>query len=219
MAVVTVDFDGTLYKGNSFNVMFQLARKEFTLKEWSNVVGGLFASVIIGLAKGKEAFKKKFFFSFAQSFKGKSEKEMEAFFKKLAENGRPDINWKLVNKIHEHKANGDKVVIVSGALKPFLKEFIKEIDLDVPIISTDILYDENGICTGEIQQYINGEQKVRHVQNWMRDSLEHVEGVRVFAYADSMSDMPLFRFANEPVVVNPNKEMLLIADQHQWPVF
>ena len=218
VTVITVDFDGTLYKGNSFNAMFQLAQKEFTIKEWLVVGQGVVISAFAGLLKGKEALRKQFFLSFVRSFKGRTEQELDDFFEKLVEIGKADINWPLVDKIQEHQNNGDKIIIVSGALHPFLQEFIKEVNLDVPIISTEILYDENRICTGDIHEYINGEQKVRHIQKWMKSkSIE--EDTSVWAYADSKSDLPLFRFANHPVVVNPNKEMAIIADQYQWQVF
>lgn len=217
VALVTVDFDGTLYKGNSFNAMFKLAKKEFTFKEWSVVAVGVVKSIFLGLIKGKERLRKQFFLSFARSFKGRTEEEMEHFFKSLVQIGKADINWSLVEKIHEHINDGDDVIIVSGALEPFLKEFIKEVDLEVPIISTQISYDDKGICLGEINQYINGQEKVRYVQKWMRKKLDG-KNTQVWAYADSESDIPLFRFANHPVVVNPSKDMSIIADQYQWPV-
>src|SRR5690625_5521892 len=54
VTVITVDFDGTLYKGNSFNAMFQLAQKEFTIKEWLVVGQGVVISAFAGLLKGRE---------------------------------------------------------------------------------------------------------------------------------------------------------------------
>ncbi|HLR67784.1 MAG TPA: HAD family hydrolase, partial [Virgibacillus sp.] len=103
MAVVTVDFDGTLYKGNSFNAMFKLAKKEFTVKEWLVVFAGLIKASVLGLFKGKNEFRKQFFMAFAKSFKGKTEKEMNDFFQKLVNIGKVDINEELVSKIREHQ--------------------------------------------------------------------------------------------------------------------
>ena len=222
VTVVTVDFDGTLYKGNSFKAMFQMAQKEFTMKEWLIVGIGTMKSVFTGLFKGKEAFRKQFFLSFARSFKGKTKEEMHVFFQHLVEIGKKDINEELIVKIREHEQAGDEVIIVSGALHPFLKAFTKEVGLNVPIISTEILYDENGVCTGEIKQFINGMQKVEHVQAWLDKAKVKGEGAsieHVWAYADSKSDLPLFQFATHPIVVNPNKEMQTVAEQNEWPVF
>src|SRR5699024_10558802 len=40
-----------------------------------------------------------------------------------------------------------------------------------------------------------------------------------WAYADSVSDVPLLQFVDRPVVVNPKKDMLQMANQHSWPIF
>lgn len=34
MAIITVDFDGTLYQGNSLIPMLKTSKKELTLKQW-----------------------------------------------------------------------------------------------------------------------------------------------------------------------------------------
>ena len=223
MAVVTVDFDGTLYKGNSFNAMFKLAKKEFTVKEWLVVFAGLIKASVLGLFKGKNEFRKQFFMAFAKSFKGKTEKEMNDFFQKLVNIGKVDINEELVSKIREHQQKGHEVIILSGALRPFLHAFIQEVNLDVPVISSQILYDENGVCTGEVSEFVNGEEKVKKIKDWLsetaKDEKESQVKKDIWAYADSESDLPLFQFATYPIVVNPDKKMQLVAEKNGWPVF
>ena len=223
MAVVTVDFDGTLYKGNSFNAMFKLAKKEFTVKEWVVVFTGLMKAAVLGLFKGKNEFRKQFFMAFAKSFKGKTKEEMNSFFDKLVDIGKVDINKELVSKIREHQQNGHEVIILSGALQPFLHAFIKEVELDVPVISSQILYDENGVCTGKVTEFVNGEEKVKKVKDWLSKTAKGENDSRkkrdIWAYADSESDLPLFQYATYPIVVNPDKEMKLVAEKNDWPVF
>lgn len=220
MAVVTVDFDGTLYQGNSFNVMFQAGQKEFTYKEWTTVYRHLAMALALGVTKGKNAFRHQFFKGFAKTFKGKSETELDLFFEKLVDLGKEDVHYGLVEHVRKHQQKGDHVVILSGALRPFLKAFVKKIGLDVDIIGTELEYYPNGICTGEIGTIVNGDEKVRKVREWMfhkkRQGL--LTDDTVWAYADSKSDLPLFEFAHYPVVVNPKSDIEKVAQQKEWPI-
>ncbi|MEC5423099.1 HAD family hydrolase [Virgibacillus sp. C22-A2] len=214
------DFDGTLYQGNSFKVMFQVAKKEFGLKEWSVVFIGMVKAGIKGLTGGKQAFRHQFFKAFAKSFKGQSKQELEKFFHELVTIGKEEVHKELVTRIREHLNRGDAVIVLSGALLPFLHSFIEAVDLDVHVIGTELLYDENGICTGKINTIVNGDEKVRKVEDWLRNAGAPTENtVEIWAYADSESDIPLFQFADRPIVVNPKEDMVKIAENNKWPIF
>lgn len=219
MAVVTVDFDGTLYQGNSFKVMFQAAKKDFNFKQWAVVGIGVIKAAINGILKGKNALRISFFKAFARSFKGKSREDMDEFFRQLVDIGKEDIHHGLVQKIREHQEQGDTIIVLSGALHPFLKAFTMEVNLQVHIISTELQYNQNGICTGETGTVINGNEKVKKVQDWVDAKSDLNETTEVWAYADSLSDIPLFQFANHPIVVNPDEAMKKLAEKHNWPVF
>ncbi|WP_416150456.1 HAD family hydrolase [Salipaludibacillus sp. HK11] len=222
MAVVTVDFDGTLYQGNSFKSMFLVAKKEFTIKEWLIVGQGLLKSVVLRMIKGKEAFRHSFFKSFAKSFKGKTDEELKVFFERLVQEGIAEVHHKLVDKVRQHQADGDEIVLLSGALHPFLFAFKKELNLDAHVISTELIFDEEGLCTGEIGTIVNGQEKVRLIVDWLSQNSSSInldKADSIWAYADSESDLPLLEFVNHPIVVNPGEEMREIAEKNQWPVF
>ncbi|QKY71693.1 HAD family hydrolase [Lentibacillus sp. CBA3610] len=198
---MTVDFDGTLYQGDSFSMMFKAANKSFGLKQWSVVAKGIVKAAAAGLVKGKNAFRMQFFKAFAKSFKGMTDKELDAFFDKLVRMGKRDIHEDLIHKIREHERQGDHIIILSGALTPFLQAFTKEVGLDVAIIGTELQADGSGICTGNVGSLINGDEKVNYVRKWMNrqirvGNLTETEANETWAYADSKSDVPLFQFVN-----------------------
>lgn len=224
MGVVTVDFDGTLYQGNSFKVMFQTANKSFGWKQWIVVGTGIVKAAAAGLVKGKNAFRMQFFKAFAKSFKGMTQAELDDFFGELVAKAKQEAHHGLIHKIREHERQGDHIIVLSGALKPFLKAFTKELELDVHIISTEIEIDRNGICTGNIGSIVNGDEKVNHVREWMDRQqqigiLSQAEGEETWAYADSESDVPLFQFVKYPIVVNPDDDMKKIALNEGWVLF
>ncbi|WP_088034238.1 HAD family hydrolase [Evansella clarkii] len=224
MAIVTVDFDGTLFQGNSFNVMFQAGRKQFKLRDWGIVSAGLAKSAVLGAVKGKEALRHEFFKSFARTFKGKTNEELDIFFQELVDHGKKEVHHDLINTIRMHQENGDTVIVLSGALLPFLKAFTNEVKLDVHVISTELLFDEKGRCTGQIGEIVNGDVKVRKVQEWLdqlsKESLpSNGKESEIWAYADSASDIPLLQYVQYPVVVNPKDEMKKIAEENEWKIF
>ncbi|WP_010531998.1 haloacid dehalogenase-like hydrolase [Lentibacillus jeotgali] len=95
---MTVGFDGTLYQGNSFKVMFQAANKSFGWKQWSVVGTGIVKAAAGGLIKGKNAFRMRFFKAFAKSFKGMTQTELNAFFQKRVAMGTKDAHYDLIHK-------------------------------------------------------------------------------------------------------------------------
>ncbi|TFB22879.1 HAD-IB family hydrolase [Filobacillus milosensis] len=220
MRVITVDFDGTLYQGNSFKVMFDVAKKQYSAKQWVSV--GLGTGKAIGklVTGGKTAGKHTFFRSFVKSFKGKSKKDLEEFFHALANGDLERVNRPLVEKIKQHQADGDQVVIVSGALNPFLTAFKDAVGLeDVDIIGSELFYDENDIAVGKMGDIVNGEKKAEAVQEWLNNRGLTVDDVTLWAYADSESDSHLLEMVDHPVVVNPDEDMEKLAQQKGWPVF
>lgn len=87
MQLVTVDFDGTLFQGDSFKLMFKAGKKEFGLKEWTTVIFGSLQAIGKGLFKGKNALRIHFFKTFAKTFRGKTRAELSSFFNYLIKAG------------------------------------------------------------------------------------------------------------------------------------
>lgn len=219
MRLITVDFDGTLFEGDSFKLMFQAGKKEFGLQSWTTIFLGTLQALFLGVTKGKHALRIHFFKAFAKTFKGKSEDELASFFDYLIQGGKGQINQSLVNKIKEHQKNGDEVIILSGALKPFLDALIEELGLTVTTIGTELLYDEKGKCTGATGPVVNGEGKVQAITNWLKVRELDPEQLEIWAYADSESDIPLLYFVDKPIIVNPKNKMREVAEVNHWPIF
>lgn len=214
-----MDFDGTLFQGDSFNLMFRTAKKEFGIKEWMVIILGSLQAIGIGLFKGKEGLRVHFFKTFARTFKGKNKEIINEFFEKLIEAGKDNINQNLVKIMRENQKQGNQVMILSGALTPFLKALTRELKLSVNIIGTDLLFDSHEICTGKTAVYIGGDEKVRSVKYWLNDKGLDLSQTKIWAYADSKSDIPLLYFADKAIIVNPKDEMRKIAKLNRWEIF
>jgi len=216
MSIVTVDFDGTLYKHNSVMATLKAGKTAFTFKQWLYIVKDFLNSSVNRTIGEKMDLRVVFFKSFFRQMKGKSIDELHDFFETLAKTGRQSINYDLVSRISKHSENGDRVIILSGALQPFLEEFIRQLDMRADAIGTPILYDERGICTGEIGIITHGVDKVNRLKIWIIEN--DASGESIWAYADSESDIPLLEFADKAVVVQPSNAMKKIAESKGWEI-
>lgn len=217
MSIVTVDFDGTLYKHNSVKAMLKAGKKVFTLKQWS-LIAIKFLSGCVNRDKGDKIDLRVILLkSFFYQMKGKSVEEMHAFFGAILNTDRQNINYNLVLRIKNHLEMGDRVIILSGALQPFLEEVIRQLGIRADAIGTSLLYDESGICTGEIGRINRGTDKVEKLKLWIEEN--DASGEPLWAYADSESDIPLLEFADKAVVVNPTETMKKIAESKGWEIF
>ncbi|NMH66282.1 HAD family hydrolase [Shewanella salipaludis] len=96
----------------------------------------------------------------------------------------------MLEKIAEHKANGDKVVIVSASLSPYLKIWCN--NLDVGLICSELEV-RNGILTGS---YLSGDcSKERKVEN-IRKTINLNEFDTIYAYGDTEEDIPMLNLAD-----------------------
>ena len=217
MSIVTVDFDGTLYQHNSVMAMLKAGRKAFTLKQWVLIVMNFLNGSVNRTRGNKVDYRVVLLKSFFYQMKGKNMDEMHTFFESIANTGRQSINYDLVSRITKHLENGDRVIILSGALQPFLEEFIRQLDMRADAIGTSLLYDERGICTGEIGRINHGVDKVNRLKLWIKEN--DASGESIWAYADSESDIPLLEFADKAVVVQPSNAMKKIAESKGWEIF
>ncbi len=217
MSIVTVDFDGTLYQHNSVMPMLKAGRKEFTLKQWFLIVMSFLKGSVKRTRGNKMDFRVVLLKSFFYQMKGKNMDEMHTFFESITNTGRKSINYDLISRITKHLENGDRVIILSGALQPFLEEFIKQLDIQADAIGTSLLYDAKGICTGEIGRINHGAYKVNSLKLWIKEN--DASGESIWAYADSKSDIPLLEFADKAVVVQPSNAMKKIAESKGWEIY
>ena len=217
MGIVTVDFDGTLYQHNSVMTTLKVGKTMFTLKQWLYVIRDILKGIANKTAGEKIDFQVLFLESFFLQMKGKNMEELHNFFISLIETGYRGVNHNLVLRLAEHSGNGDRVVILSGALQPFLEVFIQQLNIQADVIGTSLFYDEKGACTGKIGRLNRGIEKVNRLKLWISEN--NVDGEIIWAYADSESDIPLLEFADRAVVVSPSDALKKVAELKGWETF
>ncbi len=116
-------------------------------------------------------------------------------------------------RLREHKEAGHRVVLLSGALD-FLLEPFKDLADDVLSAS---LEEENGVYTGElIGAPVAGDARARMLASFARR--RKLDLSRSYAYADSISDLPMMEAVGNPVAVNPDRRLGAEAEERGWGI-
>jgi len=116
-------------------------------------------------------------------------------------------------KIHQMK--GHEVVLISGSIDCLLRIISKYIGANFVIATS--LKTENNKYNGEVLgPVIHGESKAKAILDFISEHNFSLEGS--YAYSDDVSDLPLFRLVENPIVVNPNKKLRRIAQLEGWPI-
>ncbi len=115
--------------------------------------------------------------------------------------------------LRAHKAAGHRVVLLSGALD-FILEPFEDLADDV---LTARLEEENGVYTGELSGApVAGEARARMLASFARR--RKLDLSRSYAYADSISDLPMLEAVGIPVVVNPDGRLQKAAKERGWQI-
>jgi fatty acyl-CoA reductase len=115
--------------------------------------------------------------------------------------------------LRKHKEMGHRVVLLSGALD-FLLDPMRDLADDVLCAS---LAEEDGVYTGELSGApVAGEARARMLASYARK--RGVDLNRSYAYADSISDLPMLEAVGNPVAVNPDRRLGAAAKSRGWEI-
>lgn len=118
-----------------------------------------------------------------------------------------------LQQLRDHKAAGHRVVLLSGALD-FLLEPMKDLVDDV-LCAT--LAQEDGVYTGELSGApVAGDARARMLASFARR--RNLDLSRSYAYADSISDLPMLEAVGNPVAVNPDRRLETSARERGWRI-
>lgn len=121
--------------------------------------------------------------------------------------------------VDDHLASGHYCVVLSASPQPLVEEIAALLNVQCGI-GTVIEADDDGTLTGRIVQpmcYGPGKlERLEHALGWPMAA--RTDTTFSYAYADSMSDLPLLESVDSPVVVAPDRKLRRLAGQRDWPV-
>ena len=120
-----------------------------------------------------------------------------------------DLTKELLDK---HK--DDTKILTSGSLSFLVDKIAHKLGIETSF-GTDPNYVEEKF-TGEVKGNPNfSEEKVRRIKIW-KDSKQFEE---IFAYSDSIHDLPLLEFSDIAITISPDDRLRKIAKKRNWLIF
>ncbi len=131
----------------------------------------------------------------------------------LLPSSKPDI----VALLREHKARGERVILLSGTFQPLLDIIAARLGADVALGTR--IERQNGRYTGRsLLPVCYGQGKALRLRAYLAEEGRDVDLSASSAYADGMFDLPVLDMVGRPVAVHPDEELAALAAQRGWEV-
>lgn len=118
--------------------------------------------------------------------------------------------------IRELQAAGQRVLVISATVDFVVRPIARALGVE-DILAINIGWDAQGRATGDTEGVLSfREGKVTRLQQWLAQTGESATNARF--YSDSINDLPLLEYIDQPIATNPHPRLLPIAQQQDWPI-
>lgn len=220
MRVAVFDFDGTVYKKETFKILMKHLKEH---PEYGKQYKPFFRAMLPGYLSYKlklsseDKMKERSMQLYLSAFKHSSLEKLHSFFKEVAIELKNDFNTDILKRIEWHRANGDLIMLVSGSYTHLLDVIIKESQLPFDfIIGTEIPTMNQQVNNVDTMRHIQGDRKIEEIKKVLMD--KEIDWQNSYAYGDSYSDLPMLKLVGNPVAVQPDKKLKAVAASHGWEI-
>ena len=133
----------------------------------------------------------------------------------MEEHIKPIMSLTGKDKIEEHRAKGDHLLIITATNSFVTGPIAKAFGIN-DLIATEPEM-ENGQYTGKIDGipcFQDG--KITKLNKWLETSSMNLEGS--YFYSDSHNDLPLLKQVSNPVAVDPDEQLQKHAQKNNWDI-
>ncbi len=215
------DFDGTLFRGHFWQGVVK-HHMSYRVKRFSTVAFLLIHIPLYYLSKlrfrDEEAFKVRWGEDLPSLFKGFSKGEASLAFRWIVNDFVMELlRIDTMMLLKEHKEQGHLIVLLSGTYREFLEELKPVVGADYSIGTGLELKD--GFYTGKITEPLCfGKGKAGLLKEFMGKEHLDIDLAASYAYADSISDLPVFEMVGHPVATYPDKRLEALAKARGWKI-
>lgn len=216
--IAVFDFDGTLYPFETFTFLVNQLKKQSSFRSRYYLFNGKFL-ITYCLYKlkfiSKVQMREQALLKYIGIFKGLTATEIDEFFTSAYLDMKDRVNSTVLKELQRAKADGYKVIVVSGAVKPLLEKVSQDIKFDI-VIGSEIPIRNDKFDELAKLEYIQGDLKVQKLKAAVAG--EDIDWEASIAYADSESDLPILSVVGNPVCVDPDEKLLEVAKQRNWRI-
>jgi HAD superfamily hydrolase (TIGR01490 family) len=126
----------------------------------------------------------------------------------------PLIYAEALERMHDHRAAGRLVCMVSSSPQEIVEPMARMLQVDRFIATRPRIVD--GKYTGDLDFYAYGPHKAAAIQELAEELGIDLQGS--YAYSDSATDLPMLEVVGNPVAVSPDKALRRIAIERDWTI-
>ena len=219
--IALFDLDGTLCSGHLWEGFIKYYLKHKKKRAWILA----FWAVHLGswlLVKCKLWSREKYTANWMEDlcgiFKGASSEEVLVMFDWVTDNYMLNsLRSDVVDILEWHKQSGHIVAIVSATSTVLLETVGQRLGVS-HVIGTKLEV-VDGTYTGKVVKPVCfGQNKAKLLQQFLRQNGLKIDLSSSFAYADSISDVPLLKLVGNPVATYPDKGLRQFAEDNKWRI-
>ena len=129
----------------------------------------------------------------------------------------PTLKKKVFERLKRHQESGYLVVLTSGSFQNLIKIFSSRLNIDFAV-GTELEIVKNKFSGKIIPPLCFDQGKAEKVKQFLADNNLRIDFKESFAYSDSIFDLPILELVGNPVVVEPDKELLETASTRGWQI-
>ena len=220
MIAAFFDVDGTLYSGRVWGGLMdywkthgrRLDARLYYLRFMPHYVARKLKLI------SEEHFRAPWAEHLAWPMRGWTKAQAQACFDWVAcEYLKPLRHEDTIARLREHQSQGHVVVLVSSGLSPLLATIGATLDVE-HIVGPQVEWRDGRLTGRTLPPLVIGGRKASVTRQCLRDWGLEVDLAGSFAYADSISDLPLLELVGHPMAVYPDEQLAALAQERGWPV-
>lgn len=218
MRVAIFDFDGTLYKKETYQMLMDhLKDHPLYRKRYPQFMRAIVPPYIANKAKiyPTDKMRARSMQIYLNALNDLTVEEVDIYFEQIAQKMHADFNETIVNRLKEHADDDLHIMLVSGAYTPLLHTAVEGLPIDT-IIGTDIPVTNGKITSKSAIDHIQGTRKNEKIQLFLQN--QKIDWENSFAYGDSYSDLSVLSLVGNPIAVQPDDKLENIAKRRGWEV-
>ena len=127
----------------------------------------------------------------------------------------PAMTEKGLTQIQHHRDKGDITVIITATNRFVTEPIAQAFSVD------DLIATDPEIVDGEYTGQVAGtpcfqKGKITRLNQWLENTSHDLEGSTF--YSDSHNDIPLLEIVTNPIAIDPDDELRVIAEERNWEI-
>jgi HAD superfamily hydrolase (TIGR01490 family) len=131
---------------------------------------------------------------------------------------RSTIRPGALKAIARDKSEGRRLVLATASYRLYADAIASRLGFDDVIGTGSVIGLDDRVHAKIAGENCYGPAKLRMIAEWVEKSGLTGKHGHVRFYSDHVSDQPAFEWADEPVAVNPHRQLRLLAEQRGWAI-